>query len=244
MTNRAPGVERSSRKSPPPALRCAALRRPPSHKCRPPAAAAVAQEERIRYPRTYSGRQLAMIAFPLGGIGTGSISLGGRGQLRDWEIYNRPDKGRTPKYALPAIWARRGASKPVARVLEARLMPPYAGASGLGSDNAPGLSRLEGASFTGEFPLAHIAFADSRLPVRVTLDAFSPFIPLDADASGYPVAILRYRVHNPGPGAATVSIAFSIENPVGRVQPQRRRPRDRIPARRRHRRRRRSKDCS
>ena len=99
-------------------------------------------------------------------------------------------------------------------------MPPYAGSSGLGSDNAPGLSRLEGASFTGEFPLAHIAFADSRLPVRVTLDAFSPFIPLDADASGYPVAILRYRVHNPGPGAATVSIALSIENPVGKVQPQ------------------------
>jgi non-lysosomal glucosylceramidase len=181
--------------------------------------AAVAREERIRYPRTYAGRQLAMIAFPLGGIGTGSISLGGRGQLRDWEIYNRPDKGRTPKYVLPAIWARRGASKPVARVLEARLMPPYAGASGLGSDNAPGLSRLEGASFTGEFPLAHIVFADSRLPVRVTLDAFSPFIPLDADASGYPVAILRYRVHNPGPGVATVAIAFSIDNPVGRVQP-------------------------
>src|SRR6478735_6050135 len=87
------------------------------------------QEERIHYPRTYSGRQLAMIAFPLGGIGTGSISLGGRGQLRDWEIYNRPDKGRTPKYVFPAIWAKRGASTPVARVLEARLMPPYAGSS-------------------------------------------------------------------------------------------------------------------
>ena len=43
--------------------------------------AAVETGERIRYPRTYSGRQLAMIAFPLGGIGTGSISLGGRGQL-------------------------------------------------------------------------------------------------------------------------------------------------------------------
>ncbi|NIM44374.1 MAG: hypothetical protein GTO54_01880, partial [Nitrososphaeria archaeon] len=33
------------------------------------------------------------MAFPLGGIGTGSISLGGWGQLRDWEIMNRPAKG-------------------------------------------------------------------------------------------------------------------------------------------------------
>ena len=70
--------------------------------------AAPAAAERIHYPRSYSGRQLAMIAFPLGGIGTGSISLGGRGQLRDWEIFNRPDKGHSPDYAFPSIWVKRG----------------------------------------------------------------------------------------------------------------------------------------
>lgn len=103
----------------------------------------------------------------------------------------------------------------MARVLEARLMPPYASTRGLGPPNAPGLSRLEGASFTGEFPMAQIAFRDSRLPVRVTLEAFSPFIPLDADNSGLPVAVLRYRVRNPGAAKAAVSIAFSLENPTG-----------------------------
>jgi uncharacterized protein (DUF608 family) len=155
-----------------------------------------------------------MIAFPLGGIGTGSISLGGRGQLRDWEIFNRPDKGRSPEYAFAAIWAQSGSAKPVARVLESRLLPPYASASGLGPANAPGLSRLARATFTGEFPVARIAFQDGRLPVRVALEAFSPFIPLDPDSSGLPVAVLRYRVSNPGPAKATVSIAFSLDNPV------------------------------
>ncbi|HLY17592.1 MAG TPA: GH116 family glycosyl-hydrolase [Bryobacteraceae bacterium] len=169
----------------------------------------------MRYPRVFAGRQLAMLAMPIGGIGTGSISLGGRGQLRDWEIFNRPDKGRSPEYAFASIWARAGSRKPVAHVLEARLMPPYEGPDGLGSKNAPGLTRLEGATFTGEFPLAGIAFHDSRLPVTVSLDAFSPFIPLDADDSGLPVAILRYRVHNPGHEAATVSIAWSLDNPIG-----------------------------
>jgi uncharacterized protein (DUF608 family) len=178
-----------------------------------------AAPERIRYPRTYTGNQLAMLAFPLGGIGTGSISLGGRGQLRDWEIFSRPDKGRSPRYAFASIWARRGHGKPVARVLEARLMPPYASASGLGPNNAPGLSRLEGATFTGEFPMARIAFQDSRLPVRVSLEAFSPFIPLDPEASGLPVAVLRYRVRNPGSVPATASIAFSLDNPLGLVRP-------------------------
>jgi len=169
----------------------------------------------MRYPRVFTGRQLAMLAMPLGGIAAGSISLGGRGQLRDWELFNRPDKGRSPDYAFASIWAQAGNRKPVARVLEARLMPPYEGPDGLGSKNAPGLSRLDGATFTGEFPIAQIAFRDSRLPVNVTLDAFSPFIPLDAEESGLPVAILRYRVRNPGKDAARVSIAWTIENPIG-----------------------------
>jgi len=169
----------------------------------------------MHYPRVYTGRQLAMLAFPLGGIGTGSISLGGRGQLRDWEIFNRPDKGRSPDYAFASIWAQAGTRKPAAHVLEARIMPPYEGPEGLGSNNVPGLSRLEGATFTGEFPVAQVEFHDSRLPVNVTLDAFSPFIPLDAEESGLPVAVLRYVAHNPGRDVARVSIAWSIENPIG-----------------------------
>ena len=34
--------------------------------------------------RSFSGASLAQIAFPLGGIGTGVVSLGGRGNLQDW----------------------------------------------------------------------------------------------------------------------------------------------------------------
>jgi non-lysosomal glucosylceramidase len=166
------------------------------------------------YPRVFEDRNLARIAFPLGGVGAGSLSLGGRGQLRDWEIFNRPNKGFSPPYAFPSIWVQTGGSKPVARVLESRILAPYEGSSGLGSDNVPGLSRLAASKFTGEFPLAHIDFGDPVLPVRVSLDAFSPFIPHNADDSGLPVAILRYRVSNPGRAEAKVSIAFSIDNPV------------------------------
>ena len=34
----------------------------------------------------YDAQHLYQIALPLGGIGTGTVSLGGRGELRDWEI--------------------------------------------------------------------------------------------------------------------------------------------------------------
>jgi hypothetical protein len=38
---------------------------------------------------SYTGDALKEIAFPLGGIGAGIVSLGGRGRLRDWEVSNR-----------------------------------------------------------------------------------------------------------------------------------------------------------
>ena len=155
-----------------------------------------------------------MLAFPLGGVAAGSVSLGGRGQLRDWEMFNRPNKGYTPTYAFPAIWVQAGKAKPVARVLESRIQPPYEGETGLGTNNAPGLPRLAEARFIAEYPLARIEFTDPKLPVRVSLDAFSPFIPHSPDDSGLPVALLRYRVNNPGRTEARVSIAYSLQNPI------------------------------
>lgn len=176
-------------------------------------------EGKVSYPRTFRGAALKMISFPLGGVAAGSVGLGGRGQLRDWEIFNRPSKGFSPSYAFPAIWAQVGNSKPIARVLEARILPPYEGQQGLGSNNAPGLSRLEGAVFTGEYPLAHIDFQDSSLPVSVSLEAFSPFIPHDPDDSGLPLAVLRYRVTNHQSSVAKVGVVFSLDNPVIEQKP-------------------------
>jgi uncharacterized protein (DUF608 family) len=171
-------------------------------------------EAAVQFPRTFTGRNLKMISFPLGGVAAGSLGLGGRGQLRDWEIFNRADKGNHPPYALPAVWAQIAGGNPVSRVLEARYLPPYEGQDGLGSENAPGLSRLESARFTGEYPFARIDFEDSTLPVRVSLEAFTPFIPHDPDNSGLPVAVFRYTVQNPSARAARVAIAWSIDNPV------------------------------
>lgn len=172
----------------------------------------------VDYPRVLRGPELAMISFPLGGVGAGSVGLGGRGQLRDWEIFNRAEKGNSLSYAFPSIWIQPEGEKRVAHVLEARILTPYEGPDGLGSSNAPGLSRLQAATFRGEFPLARVEFHDDRLPLRIHLDAGTPFIPLDADASGLPMAALHYVVRNTGTKPVTVSIAYSLENPVKDVQ--------------------------
>lgn len=171
---------------------------------------------KITFPRVFSGSNLRMIAFPLGGLGTGTVSLGGRGQLRDWEIFNRPDKGNNPDYCFASVWAQVGERKAVARVLESRIEMPYEGASGLGAKNVPGLPRLAGATFTGAYPFARIQFEDKELPVGISLEAFTPLVPNDTEASEFPVAILRYTVRNPNDTPAKVGIAYSLQNMVGK----------------------------
>jgi uncharacterized protein (DUF608 family) len=165
--------------------------------------------------RTFTGPSLAEVAFPLGGIGTGTVSLGGRGQLRDWEIFNRPGKGKVLPYTFFSLWARSEGGAAVARVLERRLLPPYAAGSGLPPASVCGLPRLEEARFRGEYPFAWIEFEDDTLPLVVRLEAFNPFIPGEADASGQPVAIFRWTLENPGTTSVGATVAFSLMNAAG-----------------------------
>ncbi len=169
----------------------------------------------ITFPRRHTGRALARVSCPLGGIGTGGIGLGGRGNLQDWQIFNRPDIGNSLEYSFPSMFVKAQGKDPYSVVLERRILPPYdLQQEGLGSANVPGLPRLDEAVFLGSFPISRIEFIDSHCPVKVALDAFSPFQPLDADASGLPCTVLTYEVTNPSALPVDVVIAWSLSNPV------------------------------
>ncbi|HLK46566.1 MAG TPA: GH116 family glycosyl hydrolase [Bryobacteraceae bacterium] len=156
------------------------------------------------------------IAFPLGGIGTGTVSLGGYGQFRDWETFNRPNKGGILPFTFASLHLSGGGlAKPLIRVLERVPLPPYNGSSGVPRETGLGLPRFREAVFTGSYPFANIDFIDSKLPVAVSLEAFNPMVPLATADSSLPVAILTYRVTNRAASAVNAALAFSILNPVG-----------------------------
>ncbi|NLT72639.1 MAG: hypothetical protein GXX94_00385 [Chloroflexi bacterium] len=173
---------------------------------------------------TYRGDRLSRIAFPLGGVGAGCVSLSGRGALVDWEIFNRPNKGMAVPYAFFALWARAEGCEPVTRVLEAPPEPPYDGSgwgeySGIGfgvdREHGTGLPHMHSVTFRGEFPLAWVRFEDPQMPVEVTLEAYSPFIPTNADDSSLPVAVLQYHLHNTSERPVEISVAGNLANPLG-----------------------------
>ncbi len=69
----------------------------------------------------------------------------------------------------------------------------------------------------GEYPFVWVDFQDKYLPVQVQLEAFTPFIPLNADDSGIPAAVLRYRVKNTSSKPVEVTIAGTLPNAVGYI---------------------------
>ncbi|MBE3096380.1 MAG: hypothetical protein IMZ44_04535, partial [Planctomycetes bacterium] len=165
--------------------------------------------------RSFSGAQSREIAFPLGGIGTGTVSLGGRGELRDWEIFNRPNKGRVLPATFVALRVQRGSDPPILRVVAAEPGPPYTGSSGAPRDSAQGLPHLEAARFTGTYPIAEVIFTDGTLPLEVALEAYNPLIPLQVDDSSLPVAVFRYRLRNTSADVLDATLAFTMLNPIG-----------------------------
>jgi non-lysosomal glucosylceramidase len=168
-------------------------------------------------PRTYTGRELDEIAFPLGGIGTGTISLGGWGQLRDFEIFNRPHKGLSFDYTFFTLHARKGNDAPVTRVVQG----PVGGGGFAGTGR--GLNRMDGAGlphfrsveFVGAFPFARLNFDDPKMPLQVSLEAFNPFIPLNPDDSGLPVAVFHFHLANPTAEAVHATLFANLENKTG-----------------------------
>jgi hypothetical protein len=171
-------------------------------------------------PVTSIPSTFARAAFPLGGIGTGTVSLGARGELRDWELVNSPAKGCRPANSCFAIHARPEGGVAVNRVLGARIGgdPRRDQQGGFGVYDLAGLPRLAAARLIGEHPIARVEFEDPELPVRVALAAFTPFVPLDADASGIPATVLRYSVTNPGDVPVSVTIAGSLSHLAGEAK--------------------------
>ena len=83
----------------------------------------------------------------------------------------------------------------------------------------PGLPRFKGATFRGQYPFASIDFHDANMPVSVSLEAYTPLLPLNPEDSGIPCAILTYTVSNRTEDPVDLTVVGSLTNPVGNLQP-------------------------
>lgn len=172
--------------------------------------------------RVFSGNFLREISFPMGGIGTGSVGLSGIGGLRDWEIFNKPNVGSVWPLTFPVVFAREKGRPGVCRVVCGPMPPPHIG-NGTGDPHAAGegFPHMDANTFVGEYPFAWVDFESRKLPVKVSLEAYNPFIPGDAEASGFPALILHYTLTNRTRNRVEATLAWNLFNAIGEGQPGR-----------------------
>lgn len=170
--------------------------------------------------KQYDQNHLYRIALPLGGIGTGTVSLGGRGELRDWEIMNIPAKGYstvTPGNDAPffAVHVAQNDKKFTKALLGPLYDQEYQHYEGRSIDHH-GLPRFRKAGFAAAYPFGIVSLSDPEMPITVRIKGFNPLIPGNPDASGIPIAILKYEVTNNTAAEMTVSVCGSIRNFIGK----------------------------
>ena len=169
--------------------------------------------------KKYDQEHTYRIALPIGGIGTGTVSLGGRGNLQDWEIMNRPAKGYNPgsgrnNSAFFTLYTNVEGKKDL-RLLEGPVpFYEYEGSSGAIATNH-GLPRFEEVSFEAAYPFGQVNLKTPQIPVSVKIKAFNPLIPGDIDNSSIPMAILDFELTNTSNKEISFSICGTVQNFIG-----------------------------
>ena len=153
----------------------------------------------------YRGADLEKIGMPVGGLCTGQLYLGGDGRLWHWDIFNDVVGTGEAHYANPMSPA-----SPLEQGFAIRVT-----AGGKSRVRALDRTGWKDVSFLGEYPIGHVEYRDDTSPVAVSLDAFSPFIPLNADDSALPATVMRFTIKNVSSEKVDVELAGRVENAVG-----------------------------
>ncbi|MEM2187319.1 MAG: GH116 family glycosyl hydrolase [Thermofilaceae archaeon] len=172
----------------------------------------------MKVPIRYAGAS----GIPLGGIGCGTVEIRGDGRLYEWHIFNngswawrkadRDKEFMTPDDFFFALRVREG-ERIVVRLL--RASRGYE----LGGDpyTMPWLRSVDEVEFNGEPPFAFLEYRDADLPVKVTIEAFTPLIPGDVEDSALPIGLFVLKLKNESRSPLGVSVLAGMKTPFGEV---------------------------
>ncbi|MBO9618451.1 MAG: hypothetical protein J7539_05385 [Niabella sp.] len=173
-----------------------------------------------------SKNELQYIGMPVGGINAGGLYLSGDGRLWLWDVFNLNQEGINPvdvpwkasvQGELRKIRSRDGGSY-IAPPKSKELRPLEQGfAVKLHYEGKEWIRQLreddwDEVCFEAGYPVATITYSSKDIPVQVIMQAYSPFIPLDADRSGLPVSVFTITIKNTGQHPVKAELAGWLEN--------------------------------
>lgn len=152
----------------------------------------------------YRGDELKTIGMPVGGITTGQLYLRGDGTLGLWQIFNRHIFSGYGAECYRTYRPDSPVDSGFAVVVETD-----------GKKTVRPLNEDFGSvEFAGEYPIALVRYHADDFPVEVEMEAFSPFIPLNAKDSALPATLFHITVKNTSASAQRISLLGWLENAV------------------------------
>ncbi len=163
--------------------------------------------------KVYVGDELRYLAMPCGGIGSGQVNVTGDGRLSFTEsVYNvqqQPNSG----HGLSTGYNYLHPEEPVSKVENAFSIRVKT-ADGTNKVLKLNKDDFDDIQFIGEYPMAEIRYQQKseKLPVEISSEVFSPFVPLNLRNSANPVTVVSYSVTNTSDKSVEVSISGWLKN--------------------------------
>lgn len=170
--------------------------------------------------RTYTGEQLTHLAFPLGGIGTGALTLNGYGKVSGAGLFDETATGSALSapgaepavvFALATAAATSAGAGAGARSKGSIRLLQGAAPEAKGSAGAS-MPRFSDVAFEAAYPFARLRLTDKTSPLAVMLEAWSPYVPLDPEASALPAACFHVHLTNTSKSAVAATLHVTLRN--------------------------------
>ena len=157
----------------------------------------------------YTSEQNVKSGIPCGGMGAGKLEVMPTGVLDHFTFLNNSQKplssqdSKNPTGVLGFHFGIfvKDKGKKFFKLLQTVPVAEYA--------------TVDSIKFNGSYPFAHLEYVDSGLPLKVELEAFSPFIPRDEKNSGLPLAFFRFKITNPSSRSIPVALMATGRNIIG-----------------------------
>lgn len=164
----------------------------------------------------YSSSQEVKSGIPLGGIGAGKIEILPNGTLDFITFQNNPHQPISSLRAQEENSPPKGILGNHFAIRTETVSPPRKNFSCLlQTAQISDYAHIEEIQFERLFPFAYLNYKDARLPIKIALCAYSPFILNNTKDSSLPLAFFDFTVENPLAEELKVSLLICLANTVG-----------------------------
>lgn len=169
--------------------------------------------------KVFKGDELLTIGMPCGGIAAGQLYVRGDGTLANWWIYNN---AYNTGYGIDSLTHFNTALGPWTvcyKTFEPKSYIDQGFQIKVTQDGKTVSANLnkndfDDISFVGEYPIAAIKYQSKtkKIPVAISSEVYSPFIPMNARESATPGTILKYTLKNTSSKPMQVSLSGWLQN--------------------------------